>query len=138
MNNISLRLLGSCIVILLSIVGSVAQSQSELNEQGCAKYKKTDARMNAVYQQVLTEYKQDSLFVAKLKTAQRAWLAFREAHVESLYPKPDKRLAYGSVNPMCVCEVLAELTAERTKALKKWVDGIEEGDVCSGSVRIRR
>lgn len=138
MKNISLRLLGSCIVILLSIVGSVAQSQSEVNEEGCAKYKKADARLNAVYQQVLTAYKQDSLFVSKLKTAQRAWVAFRDAHLESLYPEPNKRLAYGSVNPMCLCEVLAELTAERTKALNKWVDGIEEGDVCSGSVRIKK
>jgi uncharacterized protein YecT (DUF1311 family) len=138
MKKTSLRLLCSGIVMLLSIVGSVAQTQSDLNQEGCAKYKKADARMNAAYRQVLNDYKQDTLFVAKLKAAQRAWVAFRDAHLRSVYPEPNTLMAYGSVNPMCRCVVLAELTAERTKALKKWLDGIEEGDVCSGSVRIKK
>jgi uncharacterized protein YecT (DUF1311 family) len=134
----SLRLLGSSIVTLLAICSSSAQTQAEMNRDACLKSEKADVEMNAVYRTVLNNYKQDALFVAKFKTAQRAWIAFRDAHLESLYPSPNKLLAYGSVNPSCRCEVLAELTAERTNALKKWLDGVEEGDVCSGSVRIKK
>ena len=93
--------------------------------------------MNAVYRQVLNKYKGDTLFVAKLKAAQRAWIAFRDAHLESLYPEANKLQAYGSVNPVCRCGGLTELTAERAKQLKQWLNGAEEGDVCSGSVKIK-
>jgi uncharacterized protein YecT (DUF1311 family) len=135
MRKTSLRLLGSSFVILLAVCNPLARA--EVNQEACAKYEKADAEMNAVYRQVLSKHKQDSLFVAKFKTAQRAWIAFRDAHLESLYPEPNKLQAYGSVNPVCRCFVLADLTAERTKQLKQWLNGAEEGDVCSGSVRIR-
>lgn len=137
MRKTSLRLLGVSFVILLAICDSPAQTQAEMNQDACAKYKKADAEMNAVYQQVLNKYKQEPGFLAKFKTAQRAWIAFRDAHLESLYPEPNKLRAYGSVNPVCRCSVLAELTAERTKQLKHWVDGAEEGDTCSGSVKVK-
>lgn len=114
-----------------------AQTQLELNEKACASYKKADTAMNKTYQQILGRYRADSLFIQKLKSAQRAWIAYRDAHLEALYPAADKRAAYGSVNPMCQCVALEEITVERTKILKKWVDGIEEGDVCGGSIKIR-
>lgn len=137
MNKISLRLLGSGIVILLAVCSSPAQTQGEMNEDACAKHKKGDTEMNAVYRQVLTKYKSETVFLVKFKAAQRAWVAFRDAHLESLYPEANKLPAYGSVNPMCRCSVLTELTAERTKQLKQWLNGAEEGDVCSGSVKIK-
>jgi hypothetical protein len=42
---------------------------------------------------------------------------------------------YGSVHPMCVAMYLTQLTEERIKILRIWLDGIEEGDVCCGSVK---
>ncbi len=137
MNKISLRLLVSSVALLLAVCNSPAQTQAEMNDSACAQYKKADAEMNAVYQQILNKYKSETLFVAKLKAAQRAWIAFRDAHLESLYPEPNKLQTYGSVNPVCRCGVLTELTAERTKQLKQWLNGAEEGDVCSGSVKIK-
>lgn len=137
MKKSSLRLLSSSIVILLAICNSSAQTQADMNQDACAKYEKADAEMNAVYRQVLNKYKTEAVFVAKFKTAQRAWIAFRDAHLESLYPEPNKLQSYGSVNSMCRCSVLAELTVERAKQLKQWLNGAEEGDVCGGSVRIK-
>ncbi|HXU35575.1 MAG TPA: lysozyme inhibitor LprI family protein [Blastocatellia bacterium] len=137
MNKTSLHLLLSSVALFLVVCNAPAQTQAEMNDAACAKYKKADAEMNAVYQQVLNKYKSETAFVAKFKTAQRAWIAFRDAHLESLYPDPNKMQAYGSVNPVCRCGVLTELTAERTKQLKQWLNGAEEGDVCSGSVKIR-
>src|SRR6266699_4067192 len=121
--------------LLLAAAGSttVAQTQLELNEKACESYKKADAAMNKTYQQILSRYRADTLFIQKLKAAQRAWISYRDAHLEALYPAADKRAAYGTVNPMCQCAALEELTVERTRILKQWVDGREEGDVCGGS-----
>jgi hypothetical protein len=32
---------------------------------------------------------------------------------------------------------LAELTQERIKALQVWIEGVQEGDGCAGTVRIK-
>jgi hypothetical protein len=32
---------------------------------------------------------------------------------------------------------LTELTQDRTKTLQVWIDGVQEGDVCAGTVRIK-
>lgn len=115
-----------------------SQSQMELNEQACAAYKKADAEMNKVYRQILSENRVDKLFLQKMRAAQRAWLAFRDAHLEALYPAADKRAAYGTVNPMCQCMELEKLTNERVTVLRQWVDGIDEGDVCGGSIKVKQ
>ena len=117
--------------------GTVAQTQLELNQEACDEYKKADAELNKVYNQILREYQQDKVFVQKLKAAQRAWIAFRDAHLASLYPNPHPGF-YGSVNPMCRCLRLAEWTTERTKVLREWIEGIEEGDICAGSVKMKK
>ncbi|HXD30242.1 MAG TPA: lysozyme inhibitor LprI family protein [Pyrinomonadaceae bacterium] len=113
------------------------QNQMELNEKACAAYKKADAKMNAIYKKILNDYRKDRLFVQKMRAAQRAWLVFRDAHLESMYPAVDKRAAYGSVQPMCHCMELEKITDERAKVLKQWTDGIEEGDVCGGSIKVK-
>lgn len=135
MNKSKRNLLLSILVILFTSGNLVSQTQSETNQDACTSYKNADAEMNRLYRQVLNGYKSDAVFIRKLKLAQRAWVQFRDAHLESLYPKQDKLSAYGSAHPMCRCLVLAELTDERTKALKKWVTGPEEGDVCAGSMK---
>jgi len=42
---------------------------------------------------------------------------------------------YGSVQPMCWSEYLTQLTKERISTLKIWLNGTQEGDSCSGSVK---
>ncbi len=111
------------------------QAQTSTNQNICSRYKSTDAEMNKVYQQILSEYKQDSVFLQKMKTAQRAWLAFRDAHLDSLYPAENKLRAYGSVNSDCRCLALEELTAKRISELKKWTSGLPKGEVCAGSIK---
>lgn len=109
----------------------------QLTEKACAAYKKADTEMNAVYRKILNENQQDRLFVQKMRAAQRAWVIFRDAHLESIFPAADKRAAYGSVQPMCHCMELEKITHERAKVLKQWDDGIEEGDVCAGSIKVK-
>lgn len=99
-----------------------------------ADLKAADAELNQVYQQVLKKYADEPVFINNFKQAQRAWLKFRDAHLESRYPAEDKR-DYGSIYSLCSSNLLAELTEARTEQLKLWLKGIEEGDGCAGSVR---
>lgn len=113
-----------------------AQTQGDLDEQACSQFHRADVAMNETYSNVLKEYAKDEQFISKLKTAQKSWLAFRDAHMEALYPRTNRQAEYGTVYPMCHCIQLQGLTEERTKQLKVWLVGIMEGDVCTGSVKV--
>jgi uncharacterized protein YecT (DUF1311 family) len=112
-----------------------AQTQAAMAQDACAQYKKADQALNATYAKVLKDYAKVPQFLAKLKQAQRAWIAFRDAHLAARFPKADKQAEYGSSYPLCRCAVLTGLTEQREKELKTWSDGIPEGDVCNGSVK---
>src|SRR5882762_1899922 len=62
-----------------------AANQRELNDCFCNQYEKADAELNRVYQQLINANENDQRFVDKLKTAQRAWIAFRDAQLEAIY-----------------------------------------------------
>ncbi len=111
------------------------QNQSELNKEACDDYKKADAELNQAYQAILRDYGRDRAFIASLRKAQLAWVRYRDAHLESIYPGDASQ--YGSVMHMCRCNRLAEVTRERIKDLKQWIEGVEEGDVCAGSVKVK-
>lgn len=123
-------------VVMFFVFGltSSVQPQVTTDEDFCKSSAKSDAQLNKIYQKILVEYRQDKLFITKFRSAQSAWIAFTAAHLESIYPIPD---AYGSVNRMCRCQVMNDLTKARIKQIKQWVDGFEEGDVYAGSVKIK-
>lgn len=108
------------------------QTQAEMNEQAYQIYKKTDKELNDVYKQILIKYKDDKEFISKLQKAELAWIKYRDAEIEAIYPEEDKS-NYGSVYPMCVNQIMTEITRQRIKELKLWLKGICEGDVCAGS-----
>lgn len=131
----TLRMLTRYSVIVAYILATspvMAQTQLQMNTEACDEYKKADDRLNAIYQQVLEQNKADAAFIAKLKKAQRAWLAFRDAELEAIYPATDKQTEYGSVYPMCNCMELTTLVNQRIEQLSGWLSA-KEGDVCSGS-----
>jgi uncharacterized protein YecT (DUF1311 family) len=115
---------------------ALAQSQAEINASACDAVKKADAELNAVYTAILKKNAEDKRFLDKLKAAQRAWIAFRDAEMGARYPAQDKS-EYGSAFNLCWCNALADLTRRRTTDLKLWRDGIPEGDVCVGSYPVR-
>lgn len=101
------------------------------------EYRKADIELNNVYQKILIEYKSDSIFIDRLKKTQSIWISYRDAELEMKFPAENKQLEYGSIYPMCVSIFLKELTEERTEKLKVWLNGIEEGDMCLGSVKLK-
>src|SRR5271154_5448351 len=125
------RLIVLMLFCLFNLFG-FGQTQNELNEIAYKDYQKVEKRLNSVYQKILQEYKSDTAFIKNLKIAQKIWIQFR--HAEMRVKFPDTYL-YGSSFPMCWSSYLAELTDERTKKLRGWLKGTEEGDVCAGSVK---
>ena len=123
--------------LFLTFTFCFGQTQSEMNITANQKYIKADKELNQVYSQILKDYKDDLVFISKLKIAQNLWIKFRDAEMNAIFPEIDKQLNYGSVFPMCWSSHLTRLTKERIKTLKIWQTGIEEGEVCSGSVKMK-
>lgn len=118
---------------LLAPAAVRAQTQAGMNAEACAEYKRADDELNQTYRRVLSERGADRSFVSKMRGAQRAWVAYRDAHLASLYPAADVRRTYGSVYETCRCTALTEATRLRTNQLRRWLEGAAEGDVCAGS-----
>ena len=112
-----------------------SQTQAELNMMQYDSYKKTDKKLNEVYQAILKAYKSDTVFIKNLRASQRIWITFRDAEVKVKYPDREDGY-YGSIHPLCVSLYLEDLTVDRIATLKKWVKGAEEGDGCSGSINV--
>jgi len=114
-----------------------ANTQLESNECAAKEYSAADAELNRVYKAILEKYKEDALFIEKLRAVQRAWLAYRDAEIEAKYPHSKDPHYYGSSLGMCDPLYRTQLTQERIEKLREWLDGAEEGDVCSGSVDVK-
>ena len=125
-------------LLMILTLGIYAQTQFDLNIKACAKLQKAEAEMNKMLGQIYTDYKDDQNFIVKMKKAQSAWEKFYEAQIEAVFPNAgdNPKLEYGSVYPMCDCQWRENFINDRIKQLKVWADGIEEGDVCTGSVKI--
>jgi uncharacterized protein YecT (DUF1311 family) len=90
-----------------------ASSQFEATQCAAREYKQADAELNKVYQQVLKQ--EDAGGQARLKTAQLAWLKFRDTECE--YEAGD--YIGGTMRPMVEAFCLAAVTQERTRQLKE-------------------
>ncbi len=125
------------LILLISLNFCFGQTQLEMNQEADENYKKADKELNVVYGKILKSYQADKNLISKLKAAQNAWIKFRDAEMDALFPEEETRINYGSIFPMCWSMALTNLTNERIKKLKIWLTGIEEGDMCSGSVKIK-
>jgi uncharacterized protein YecT (DUF1311 family) len=128
--------------VLISILSfslafsSFGQSQSAMNTDQSNRLQHADKELNTVYRKILKQYSSDAVFIKNLKAAQRIWLQLRDADIKMKYPdRPDGY--YGTAQPMCEANYRTELTQLRTKTLNVWLTGIEEGDVCAGSVKMK-
>jgi len=113
-------------------------TQVEIDACAGADFGKADAELNSVWKSIQAKYKDQPQLLEKLKASQRLWLQFRDAELEALYPLAkgqDGRVQYGSMYPTCYTGAKAKLTRQRTEQLKVWLDGAQEGDTCSGSIK---
>ncbi|WP_424625213.1 lysozyme inhibitor LprI family protein [Achromobacter marplatensis] len=101
-----------------------ASTQTNLNLCADQAYRKSDAELNAAYRTVTARLKDDQTTLAKLQSAQKAWLFFRDA--ECAFSSGGT--TGGSAYPMVLSQCLDKLTQTRTKELRAYLK-CEEGDM---------
>ena len=99
-----------------------AQAQTEMNRCADLDARKADDDLNHVYRALLSKRKNDETATKELRSAQRAWVAFRDARMRELFPAKEKQREYGSMYPMCYIGVATEMTKERTAQLRRMLD----------------
>jgi len=104
-------------------------AQSEMNHCADQDAKAADAELNRVYQDLISKTKGDANATKKLRDAQRAWIAFRDAQLDALYPAQDKQREYGTIYPMCYAIVLTAMTKERTVQLRRMLQDKDPCDI---------
>jgi uncharacterized protein YecT (DUF1311 family) len=79
---------------------------------------RVDAKLNTTDRALLARVASQPEALGKIKAAQRAWIAYRDAFIEATYPAKDKATEYGSIYPLDVALLRARLTQRQVAALE--------------------
>ena len=60
-------------IVFFSFKG-ISQTQAEMNAELQESYNSSDEELNAVYQAIIREYKNDTIFLKALRFSQRNWI----------------------------------------------------------------
>jgi uncharacterized protein YecT (DUF1311 family) len=93
---------------------------------------RVDAELNDVYRKLLSKAASPTEAAAKIKAAERAWIAYRDAYMDAMYPAKDKQAEYGSIYPMEADLLRAKLTQRQVTALEELIQQYS-GDEHSGT-----
>jgi uncharacterized protein YecT (DUF1311 family) len=107
-----------------------ARDETKCNDGGtmiemaaCARddFNAADAELNRAYRQLLTAGAKERTFIANLRTAQKAWIKFRDAELEAKFAceNQDNRTCWGSMITLDWPAYKTMLTRERTRQLDK-------------------
>ncbi|MCB1622812.1 MAG: DUF1311 domain-containing protein [Thiothrix sp.] len=107
-------------------------TQIELNVCASNDFATADKQLNDTYQELLKKEEKNVAFIVKLKAAQRAWIAFRDAELDAMFAcqNEDAHVCWGSMMPMCYSSYKAKLTRERTKRLQEFIADGQPADEC--------
>jgi uncharacterized protein YecT (DUF1311 family) len=119
-----LTLLLSTILFANNIQCKEDGNQMEMNQCAYEDFQKADKELNKVYQEVRKKNTNDKLFLKNLKTSQRLWLKFLDAELNAIYscPEGNQRICFGSMFPLLYNGSKTELTKDRTKQLKRYLE----------------
>lgn len=107
-----------------------ADTQYDLNQCAGKAAEAVDRELNATYQAVLRKWQHYPAVVAKLRASQRAWLAYRDADVESRFAYETLDASHrGTILPFAELVYRAGLEQERTERLCVYLRGLAEGEV---------
>src|SRR5690242_17363053 len=95
-----------------------AQTQAVMNACADQELQRVDAGLNKTYRALLAKTTSEPETAAKIKSAQKAWLVFRDAYLEAMFPAAEKQTEYGSMYPMQFALLRAKLTRQQTAALR--------------------
>ena len=101
-----------------------AQDQATMTHCAAQEAKTADAELNKDYKEIVARLADDTAGLQKLKAAQRAWVAFRDAECAFQESGVDG----GSVAPMINQNCITSLTEDRIAQLQTYLQ-CEEGDL---------
>ncbi|WP_235041106.1 lysozyme inhibitor LprI family protein [Vreelandella profundi] len=102
-------------------------TQLEMTECSAQAYGAADTELNESYQMLVSQLKDNAPALEKLRTAQRAWIGFRDAECAF----ESSAVEGGSAQPMVRNGCLEKVTAARIERLHEYAS-CEEGDLsCS-------
>ena len=96
----------------------------------------SNPEMDSIIEIIRYHYREDEEFLLKLENAQSEWRASVWADIDMRFPKSDKR-EYGSIYRTCIQLLLDDAINLRLQYLNLWIEGVEEGSVCAGSILVR-
>ena len=98
-------------------------NQSELNVCAYEDYQAADKKLNETWKNLMTKFKAEKTATAKLKAAQKAWIAFRDADVDAKFAcEEGDASCWGSMESMLRSAELRDMTEARTAQLQKYID----------------
>lgn len=129
-----------CLVVALFIVVGSLPCRAQYSDQysACEERANTQLAMDTcaseeagrvetqrrnIYQELLSKAASDPEAVAKIKAAETAWIAYRDAYVEAMWPAKDKQTEYGTIYPMEADLLWAKLTLRHITDLKELLAG---------------
>jgi len=95
-----------------------ATTQHEMHVCANEEAKRVNDELNAVYKLLLTKVRDNSIATAKIQMAQKAWVTYRDAYIDAMYPAKNKQAEYGSIFPMEVDLLGAKLARQQIGALQ--------------------
>ena len=104
------------LVVLAFARAASAQTQAEMTQEAIDDFRKADAQLNVAYGKAKAAL--DAEGQAKLKTAQRAWIVFRDAQADL---EADTAARGGTMAPLIACTTKKQLTEDRTSELEELV-----------------
>ena len=96
-----------------------AKTQMEMTACASNELARVETQMDDVYNTLLSKTESQPEALAKIKSAQKAWLVYRDAYIAAMYPAKNKQAEYGSMYPMKVSLLRAKLTQKQVAALKE-------------------
>ena len=102
-----------------------ANTQHEMNVCANEEAERVDDELSRIYKKLLAKLRGNPVATVKIQIAQKAWVTYRDAYIDAMYPAKDKQAEYGSIFPMEVDLLGAKLTRQQIGALK---DILREND----------
>jgi uncharacterized protein YecT (DUF1311 family) len=95
-----------------------AMTQVEITRCMSEDVGRGEAELKDVYQKLLAAVANDPQAVAKITAAEKAWVAYRDAYIEAMWPSDNKQF-YGSIFPANQRGLRAILTRQHIEDVKE-------------------
>jgi uncharacterized protein YecT (DUF1311 family) len=95
-----------------------AMTQLEINRCMGEDVSRAEAELKEVYQKLLAAVANDAQAVAKITAVEKAWVAYRDAYIEAMWPADNKQ-TYGTIFPANARGLRAKLTRQHIENVKE-------------------